>query len=89
MDAAAIPGMETGGWERRKAQTKVAMAGAAVRLFREFGYEKTPVEDIARAAHSSPRTFFRYFGTKEDVLFLNIREIQDDSPISSANPSPD
>jgi AcrR family transcriptional regulator len=69
--------VETGGWERRKAQTRVALAEAAVRLFTERGYDATTVEDIARAAHSSQRTFFRYFGTKEDVLFLNMAEIQE------------
>jgi AcrR family transcriptional regulator len=69
--------VETGGWERRKAQTRIALAEAAVRLFQERGYEATTVEDIARAAHSSQRTFFRYFGTKEDVLFLNMAEIQE------------
>ena len=70
--------MEAGGWARRKAETRVALAEAAVRLFRENGYEATTVEDIARAASSSPRTFFRYFATKEDVLFLNMIEIQED-----------
>jgi AcrR family transcriptional regulator len=76
-DGVKMPRMETGGWERRKLQTRIALAEAAVRLFRDRGYEATTVEDIARAAHSSSSTFFRYFRTKEDVLFLNIREIQD------------
>jgi AcrR family transcriptional regulator len=70
--------VEGGGWERRKAQTRVAMAEAAVRLFGEQGYEATTVDDIARAARCSPRTFFRYFATKEDVLFLNMSDLQDD-----------
>jgi AcrR family transcriptional regulator len=61
-----------------KARTRVALATAAARLFRERGYEATTVEDIASAAGSSPSTFFRYFGTKEDVLFLDVREIMDD-----------
>ena len=76
-DGVKMPRMEPGGWERRKLQTRIALAEAAVRLFRDRGYEATTVEDIARAAHSSSSTFFRYFRTKEDVLFLNIREIQD------------
>jgi AcrR family transcriptional regulator len=71
-----------------KARTRVALATAAARLFRERGYEATTVEDIASAAGSSPSTFFRYFGTKEDVLFLNVREIMDDFREFMSRPIP-
>ncbi|HEY1969765.1 MAG TPA: TetR family transcriptional regulator [Pseudonocardia sp.] len=73
---------------QNRARTKLALATAAVRLFRERGYAQTTVEDIAEAAGSSPSTFFRYFGTKEDVLFLNIREIMDDFREFVAEPIP-
>lgn len=37
-------------------------------LFAQKGYEQTSVEDIAQAAAISPRTFYRYFACKEDLV---------------------
>ena len=44
------------------------MTAAAARLFIADGYENTTVEDIAAAAGISPRTFFRYFAAKDEVI---------------------
>jgi AcrR family transcriptional regulator len=42
---------------------------AAFALFEERGYEQTTVDDIAERAGVGRTTFFRMFGTKEEVIF--------------------
>jgi AcrR family transcriptional regulator len=53
--------------QRKKARTRAALVAAALDLFERQGYEATTIDDIAAAADVSPRTFFRYFATKEEV----------------------
>jgi AcrR family transcriptional regulator len=43
---------------------------AALNLFSANGYDDTTTDQIAESAGVSPRTFFRYFPTKESVLFF-------------------
>src|SRR5262245_27383736 len=54
--------------ERKRTRTRLMIQAEAFRLFAKQGYSETTVEQIADAAAISPRTFFRYFPTKEDVV---------------------
>lgn len=55
--------------ERRRLETERELSDAALDLFEERGVHGTTVEDIARRAGTSPRTFFRYFTSKEAAVF--------------------
>ncbi|MET7702888.1 MULTISPECIES: TetR family transcriptional regulator [unclassified Streptomyces] len=46
-----------------------ALVAAAFQLFLERGYEQTTVDDIVSLAGVGRRSFFRYFPSKEDVVF--------------------
>jgi AcrR family transcriptional regulator len=55
--------------ERRRLRTRHAISAAAVELFAREGYDATSVAQVAAAAEVSPRTVFRHFPDKEELLF--------------------
>jgi AcrR family transcriptional regulator len=66
----ASPAAPTSRRQAHKMQTKRMLQLAALDLFAKLGYDETTTEAIADKAGVSPRTFFRYFATKESVLFV-------------------
>lgn len=65
----SVPGLR----ERKKQRTRATLVDAAMDLCLRNGYDSTTVEQIAAAAEVSPRTFSRYFATK-DAVFLTLIE---------------
>lgn len=59
----------------RKNQTRQAIRAAADRLFAERGFSATTIDDIAAAADVARRTFFRYYGSKADLLRPDVVEL--------------
>lgn len=55
--------------ERKKRQTREAIAKTALGLFAERGYDAVTVADVAEAAQVAVTTVFNYFKTKEDLFF--------------------
>jgi AcrR family transcriptional regulator len=56
--------------QAHKLRIERALQQAALTLFAEQGYDATTTDEIADRAGVSHRTFFRYFPTKESVLFV-------------------
>lgn len=61
---------------RKKARTHDAIAGAAISLFLERGFDRVSVNDIAAAAEISKPTLFRYFPSKEDLVLHRFADHQ-------------
>ncbi len=55
--------------ENKKAQVRERIIAQALKLFERQGYERTTINEIAVAAKISTRTFFRYFPSKDMVIF--------------------
>lgn len=70
--------------DKHKNQTSRALRAAALKLFATQGYDATTTEEIAEKAGVSARTFFRYFPTKESLLYTGehdwIRSFAEELP---------
>lgn len=63
------PGETGSAGEQERAPIRDLLVSAAFELFAEHGYDGTTIDDIVRQAGVGRRSFFRYFPTKEEVVF--------------------
>ncbi len=60
--------------ERRAVETRQRIVDVALALFLEQGFDATTIDQVAADADVSARTFFRYFPTKEALLFHDFEQ---------------
>ena len=53
--------------ESKEMDTHRKIVEGAERLFRQLGFQKTTVADIARELHMSPANVYRFFGGKSEI----------------------
>jgi AcrR family transcriptional regulator len=70
VDAPTEPGLR----EKNGAERRLALVAAAYALFAQKGYAATTMDDVAARAGLSRRTAFRYFASKEDLVFPHREE---------------
>ena len=73
--------------ERKKIKMREELVEAAFKLFVQKGFDNTTINDIANLVDVSPRTFFRYFSSKEDVV-LDYQLVEYDEIITALESRP-
>ena len=71
-------GVKEGLREKRKRQLKSELSRQAIQLFTQKGFAETTIDDIVEPLAVSKRTLFRYFATKEDLVFAWYEELTDE-----------
>ena len=66
------------GMSRWSPNARGRLERAAYELFRDRGYDRTTVADIAERAGLTERTFFRHYADKREVLFGGGAVLQDE-----------
>jgi TetR/AcrR family transcriptional regulator, regulator of mycofactocin system len=61
--------------DRRRLDARAEIVAIALELFIRDGFDATTVEAIAGTAGCATRTFYRYFGSKEDVMFHDLPDV--------------
>lgn len=64
--------------ERKRRQTRRAITVAAITIAHDRGLDGATVDEIARVADVSPRTFFNYFSSKEEAILGDQPRLPED-----------
>jgi len=59
-------------WDRQRSAAREEITRTALRLFLAHGFEQTTIDQIVTEVGVSRRSFFRYFGTKEDIVLGDL-----------------
>lgn len=78
--AAALPSLRS----RTRDAMRAEVSEVAFRMFAEQGFHATTVDQIATTAGLSRTTFFRYFGTKEELVLEKVNEVGRDVALALA-----
>lgn len=62
---------------RKRDVVRSDLARIAIELFARHGFEAVTVDEIAKTAGISSRTFFRYFASKDDIVLDLASHLQD------------
>ncbi|KPI18885.1 transcriptional regulator, TetR family [Actinobacteria bacterium OK074] len=73
---------------RPRATSRAALERLGFELFARQGFDRTTVDDIAAAAGIGRRTFFRYFASKNDLVWGDFEEqlVRLDGLLAAADP---
>jgi AcrR family transcriptional regulator len=66
-----------GGMGRWEPDARGRLVNAALELYSERGFEDTTVEQIAKRAGLTERTYFRHFADKREVLFSGAHQLDE------------
>ena len=64
--------------DRTETDVRERILGTAERLFREIGYQKTTVADIAKTLRMSPANVYRFFDSKKSITAGVARRLMGD-----------
>src|SRR5688572_9909759 len=87
-----MTGLELSRRERKKDETRKRIFKAAVKLFKDKGFEATTVDEITERADVAKGTFFNYFPKKEAILGylseVRLAEAEENAESVLASPKP-